>query len=658
MTKTLGRFADHYFQTKMHRMKNTFTFFCLLAAPVLFGQNQIDSLKNVLAQTADPAQQLEINYQISQGLSNSNPQQSLVFAKKGIEISQKLGEKATLPKLLLVAGSGYVDASVYDSADIFFKKAVEAFAAVGNQKGQADTYLKMAHLANRTGDYVGAFDLYFKALRLGETLGEPKISATAHGALVELFAEKKQAAEARDHAQKAIEICEKNNLLAELPFAYHSLGLAYFAEPVDYQKAFEAWDKAYQIVQQPPFDEKDLAIALNDRANGLKRLNRHAEALENYGQALAIVEKMGWKMAVAATHANIGEVNLRMGKFREALPHQLKAIEIFEKQNDSDNLPESYEHASAIYEGLGDFKNALVFRKKMETLGDSLSGLEKDAAMSELQTQYETEKKETTIAAQTAQIGQQKTVQWAIGGVAALLAGFLFFLRRINISRKKANQELAVSNEKLGAKNAENELLLKEIHHRVKNNLQTISSLLNLQSASISDQNALEAVQESQSRVRSMALIHQKLYQGENLAAVEMKSYFETMGEAMLHSFGDAGKRVSLNVEMPELEMDVDTAIPLGLIANELITNSLKYAFPENRPGKLKISLTTENDQQFLLKIADDGVGFDKKDKPKGTGFGTRLVSLLAMQLNGKVETQTENGTATFVKFQPLAKAA
>jgi two-component sensor histidine kinase len=217
---------------------------------------------------------------------------------------------------------------------------------------------------------------------------------------------------------------------------------------------------------------------------------------------------------------------------------------------------------------------------------------------------------------------------------------------------------LTVTNDQLATKNAENELLLKEIHHRVKNNLQTISSLLNLQSASIKDPNALEAVQESQSRVRSMALIHQKLYQGENLAAVNMKEYFEAMGQSMLHSFGETGKRITLEVPMNDLELDVDTAIPLGLIANELVTNSLKYAFPDGQKGQIEISLTAEPNQQFCLRIADNGVGQTESPVVQGTGFGTRLVKLLAIQLNGNVETNTAKGLATLVRFSPIPKAA
>jgi two-component sensor histidine kinase len=218
------------------------------------------------------------------------------------------------------------------------------------------------------------------------------------------------------------------------------------------------------------------------------------------------------------------------------------------------------------------------------------------------------------------------------------------------------NSLLNLRTQELAKKNEEIELLLKEVHHRVKNNLQTISSMLNLQSATITDETALRAVRESQDRVRSMSLIHQKLYQGKNIATVEMKDYLMELSRTLLYSFGAENGRVKLAFPMSELELDVDTAIPLGLISNELITNTLKYAFPAGRSGSIEISLNQENEQLFCLRIADDGVGMPEGVNvlaPGGTGFGSRLVQLLAIQLNGKVELRTNKGVETLVWFEP-----
>jgi two-component sensor histidine kinase len=220
----------------------------------------------------------------------------------------------------------------------------------------------------------------------------------------------------------------------------------------------------------------------------------------------------------------------------------------------------------------------------------------------------------------------------------------------------KTVEELKSAQVLLAAKNAENELLLKEIHHRVKNNLEIVSSLLQLQTAQFDDPAIQSAMLTSQNRVHSMGIIHQKLYQGQHLAAVEMRDYFINLSESILDSFSAEG-RIKIECNMPQLVLDVDTAISIGLITNELITNSLKYAFTEKQHGAIKISLTEEQNVEntegvFLLKISDDGIGKPIEGKAKGTGFGSQLVALLTKQLDGKLNYEVNHGTIVSLAFK------
>jgi two-component sensor histidine kinase len=198
-------------------------------------------------------------------------------------------------------------------------------------------------------------------------------------------------------------------------------------------------------------------------------------------------------------------------------------------------------------------------------------------------------------------------------------------------------------------KNDQNELLLKEIHHRVKNNLEVVSSLLELQSAGLSDSEARDAMKAGQSRVQSMGLLHQKLYQGENLAAIEMKDYFHNLAGSLLETY-EAEDRIKVNVVMDPLELDVDTAVPLGLIVNELLTNAIKYAFEGGAAGAVEVGLSKEG-AGCLLKVTDNGVGKDLDVPATGTGFGTRLVNLLARQLGGTLTEVNEGGLKTELQF-------
>jgi two-component sensor histidine kinase len=209
---------------------------------------------------------------------------------------------------------------------------------------------------------------------------------------------------------------------------------------------------------------------------------------------------------------------------------------------------------------------------------------------------------------------------------------------------------LTTTQNELSTKNSENELLLKEIHHRVKNNLEVVSSLLELQSAQIDNPDIQQVMQVSQSRVQSMGILHQKLYQNEHLAFIEMKNYFVNLTENILDSY-NATELVTVEFPMENLELDVDTAMPVGLIVNELLTNALKYAFPAGRSGKIKLSLNQIGANLMELRIEDNGIGKVLNVTPKGTGFGTQLVGLLTQQLDGKLLQTVENGTTISIQF-------
>jgi two-component sensor histidine kinase len=211
--------------------------------------------------------------------------------------------------------------------------------------------------------------------------------------------------------------------------------------------------------------------------------------------------------------------------------------------------------------------------------------------------------------------------------------------------------DLTKTKNELSSKNNENVLLLKEIHHRVKNNLEVVSGLLALQSAKIEDPTMQKVMLASQNRVQSMGILHQKLYQSERLAFIEMKNYFENLCINILDSYNES-ERINVTVEMQELEMDVDTAVPLGLIVNELLTNSLKYAFPKGEKGEIELSLRNLNDNNFQLKISDNGVGKPLEIDAKGTGFGTQLVDLLTRQIDGKLIQDVSNGTMILINFK------
>jgi PAS domain S-box-containing protein len=195
----------------------------------------------------------------------------------------------------------------------------------------------------------------------------------------------------------------------------------------------------------------------------------------------------------------------------------------------------------------------------------------------------------------------------------------------------------------------EKEVLLKEIHHRVKNNMQVISSLLNLQSGYIKDEQTRELFKESQDRVRSMALIHEKLYQSADLARVDFAEYIRNLTEYLFNSYGANSAKVAIKTDVDSVSLGINAAIPCGLIINELVSNALKHAFPENRGGEICIDLR-RRDGTFELVVSDDGVGFPNDVDFRNTeSLGLQLVNTLTSQLGGTIELEANGSGTRFV---------
>jgi two-component sensor histidine kinase len=207
--------------------------------------------------------------------------------------------------------------------------------------------------------------------------------------------------------------------------------------------------------------------------------------------------------------------------------------------------------------------------------------------------------------------------------------------------------------EELQASLAEKEVLLKEVHHRVKNNLQIISSLLELQSDYITDDRSCRFLRESQDRIKSMALIHERLYESRDLASINLAGYIDDLCGHLFHSyFADPG-RIRLKVDAEDMKLSIDKAIPCGLIINELVSNCLKHAFPDGRDGEIIICLHAGSGNRITLSVADNGVGLPPDlDFRKTATLGLQLVNMLTKQLQGHLETHNDHGAVFTLWFQ------
>ena len=236
-----------------------------------------------------------------------------------------------------------------------------------------------------------------------------------------------------------------------------------------------------------------------------------------------------------------------------------------------------------------------------------------------------------------------KAVERNSVGTAKRMVGTLSDIRERVNAKKKIKKSLE-----------EKEMLLKEIHHRVKNNLMIISSLLNLQSGYIKDKESQDIFKESQNRARSMALIHERLYRSTDLKKIDFGDYIQSLSKDLFNTYISNSSLIALKINVENIFLDINTAIPLGLIVNELITNSLKHAFPNGRKGEINVEFH-KKDEKYEFTVKDNGIGFPKDiDFKKTDSLGLQIVTNLTDQIDGKIELNINNGTEFKINFKEV----
>ena len=220
----------------------------------------------------------------------------------------------------------------------------------------------------------------------------------------------------------------------------------------------------------------------------------------------------------------------------------------------------------------------------------------------------------------------------------------------------KSHNALYKSKKELTRQMHEKEMLLKEVHHRVKNNLQTVSSLLSLQTRNVEETQMRNLLKSTQNRVISMAMVHEMLYMRKDISQIEYKSYVQELSEYLIRSIKGLDSKVQLKIDIPEIKLGIDTAIPLGLLINEAVTNALKYGFADDQEGEIYIALKKEIDRHYVLNIGDNGVGFpDTINYKNSKSLGLKLIHNLTRQLKGSIQKDTsKKGTNYIIKFQEI----
>lgn len=609
-----------------------------------FDADYLDNLEKSLKLIRQDSLRFMIINDLGYYYHTRNLHKSLEIINQGLEEVRAVGNNIWEGRMQVSQGAILLRLEDLDYAELVLRSALEKVP-------EAETWLLLTNLGyvfERRGDLSKAFEYATKTLQLGEKYRDKKAMAMAYSDMSNLFWKQGKFEKGVEYGMKSLALFEERGLLdLDFDFTLHVLGNN-LVELERYSEALPYFQRSARIGEKYGFynNLSDTYIAMTALYS---QIGDFEDAYKSGKEALKYAELLENDFMVVRSLLSLGKLKNQEKDFDSSIAYLRRSIRTAKEDfGDMYYLGLIYLELSKAYEGKNNIKESLVAYKKYHELTQLVFNSEADQRIAQLQTEMEVNQKENTISLQLEKLKQQATIQVFTLILTGLMVFFLFFLYRVFIKRKKYSLLLEKQNK-------EKEFLLKEIHHRVKNNLETISSLLSLQTSQIDNQELQDIMIESQNRVHSMGMIHQNLYQGENMTAIEMKQYFRNLAKYVIDSF-DATERVTFDCVMDSLELDVDRAIPIGLIVNELITNSLKYAFPHNSQGKITLTFS-ETDSHLLLKVCDNGVGFDKDTGIKGTGFGSQLVDLLTKQLDGNMTLMTNIGTEVFFEFQ-IGKAA
>lgn len=544
----------------------------------------------------------------------------------------------------------------YDEALDQFDKGISSFAERNDTTVLSDLYYQKSLIFRQQSDYNGFLENVNTSLELAEGINYERNIGMCNNAKLIHYKERKMFDRAEECGLKALKIFKTIKDSSSQGDVYNNLGVLMFA-----QKQFDK-AKEYHLAQH------DLNTKLNNvwgKGYSHSKLARVYVEQQNYtlakshiDEALQITRKIGTPYELSSALLRSAQLNSEIGNFQVANRDIHESIALSKKFEQLNSYADGLKELVGIHEKQNRIDSALIYTNLLMNVKDSVLNKTISKQLSELEVEFETQKKDKEILElkyeddlNQARIIQQRLI---IGGsmIGLCLLGFLFFRVR------SKNQKIEEQNNIISTALSEKDMLLREVHHRVKNNLQVISSLLGIQSRTIKDEKAKEAIRDGRSRVHSMSLIHQNLYQKDNLSGIEMSDYLPKLSKSLFDTYNIKGDQIALATDIKEMKLDVETVIPIGLIVNELITNSLKYAFPEGRVGEISI-LLSEGDGVLNLVVSDNGIGLPNEQvENKQDGFGHKLIKAFRNKLDADIIVENRDGAFVELFIKKYKKLA
>ncbi len=541
----------------------------------------------------------------------------------------------------------YKDMSAFEQALNMHNKALTIRLKNKDSLGMAGSIMNIGLIYERQGDYDKSQSHYFNSLKIRVLINDSDGISSCLNNIGTSFFYAGKSEKALEYYNKSLDIAVLRKNQLDVAKSYGNMAMIY-DDQKKYSEALSYYERALKafLLLRNPFN---IATCYNNIALVYNNLGNNDKAIEYHIKSLAIKEQIGDKVGTITSYLNISKIYIDQKKADKALVYLKKSLELSLSLNDKPFLLNTYKGLAEVYRLKGDYEKCFSNYQLYTMYKDSLFTIEKLGKISELEGLYNTEKATKELLSKDLMLKEESLIStqrrdYLIIVIISLCAVVIMLIYLL-INNRKTKQ----LNHRLKNKISENELLLAEINHRTKNNLQIVSGLLKLPQKEIDAESAKEVMSSTRERVNAIAIIHKLLYQSSTTTEVNMQKYLKELSNSLVRNLGS--DNIKIETDIPEVSLDIDLTVPIGLIANELLTNCIKHAFSSVQNPSINVSLLNKQSHLELI-ISDNG---NKDVTPLTTqntnSFGLKMINTLVEQINGSLKTYFDNGMHFHLTF-------
>ncbi len=575
-------------------------------------------------------------------------------------IYKEINFKEGLADIYNYLGNVYEIIGENESSEKSYLKSLKIQIELGNKVKKANLLNNLGIYYNGQGNYYKSLDCYLEAFQVYDSIGDQELMSTALNGIGNVYSNINEDSLALVYYNRSLEIATElkdNGTIAHCLTNMASIE----SRAANYHKALRLYKKAFDLLEELG-RKRDMSSNLINQGISYRHLNNFDESLKVSYESLSLAKDLGSKDAECSALLNLSSTYFIMGSYNTAKEKSIIALQLAKELGVLTYQTELYQLLANIYEKEKKFSKALEYYKGFKFIEDSLLNENNIKRIAGLKHRYEFDKEKQAIylEQQKNELVHNEKLKQKTQQRDAFIVGFVFILVLVIViyygylQKKKTNNLLVEQNLIISKQKEEKELLIKEIHHRVKNNLQIITSLFDLQMNTTNNQETKSALIDGLNRVKSVGLIHQLLHQSNDLVNIDFKDFTNKLID---HITGFATKKpIDKTVIIPEgIMFNIETSINLGLIINELLTNTFKYAFCDNDGCSIKIYLNRINEESYRLIISDNGIGLpDGYNPEESSSLGFKLVYTFADQLSGNIAYEYDNGAKFKLVFSTI----